>query len=106
MIAALPQQRWRRFDIDRVERGVQCPFALERLPAEGALIEMRFDLLFVIKRKFTIQEQRELSAQPITLRHTKSPKAARIFCVARNRQFFAASSDVPKTSPIFLSRKP
>ena len=38
--------------------------------------------------------------------HTKSPIADRIFCVARKRQFLAASSVVPSISPMFRKRNP
>ena len=38
--------------------------------------------------------------------HINSPRADRIFCVARNKQFLAASSEVPSTSPILRKRIP
>ncbi len=64
-----------------------------------------FHLLFLIEGKFAVQEQRQILSRFLAC-HTKSPKAARIFCVARNRQFLAASSDVPITSPMVRSRMP
>src|SRR5581483_7188617 len=104
--AALVQQRRRGRNLHAIERGMERPLALQRFAAPIARIEMRFYPLLFVERKLAIKQQRKLLANRLAILHRKSPKAARIFCVARNRQFFAASSVVPSTSPIRRRRSP
>ena len=71
-----------------------------------ALFAHRFDQgVFILETQFAQAVQRQLNPDLIAA-HRNSPNAERIFWVARNRQFFAASSVVPRISPIARSRKP
>src|ERR1035438_7526071 len=95
---------------DVVESNLDLALPLQSLAAIDALVQMRFDALLFVKGELTVKIQREEIFHRRAIvqftAHTKSPNAALIFCVARNRQFFAASSVVPKISPIRRSRNP
>ena len=73
--------------------------------AGAALRHMAFDALFHIGRHFAIAVERNLTDNFRTV-HTNASRLALIFCVARNRQFLAASSVVPIISPMARSRNP
>ena len=60
---------------------------------------MIFHVLFFVRRQFAVEIERHRSCGFVAV-HTNSPSTARIFCVARNRQFLAASSLVPRISPM------
>ena len=71
----------------------------------GALKDVPFHAVFFLRRQLAVIIQRNQLLHRIAT-HTNSPSTDRIFCVARNRQFLAASSVVPSISPMLRSRKP
>jgi len=88
-----------------VERGVQRAQAFQLLAALGAAGQVLLHLLFFVEAQLAVKQERQLGLD-LVAGHTNSPSAARIFCVARNKQFFAASSLVPRTSPMARRRIP
>src|SRR5260370_15792025 len=89
----------------RVQRLEQRSLALQRDATARAFVDVQLQPLFLFKRKLAIQKQRQRIFRVLAF-HTKSPRAARIFCVARKRQFLAASSEVPNISPMVRKRRP
>ena len=73
--------------------------------ARGAPIEVLLYAVFLVGGQLTVKVKRNQLRYRIAS-HTKSPNTERIFCVARKRQFLAASSVVPNISPIFRKRSP
>ena len=63
------------------------------------------DAVFLVRRQFAVIIERNEFRNRIAI-HMKSPNTARIFWVARKRQFLAASSVVPSISPMFRKRRP
>ena len=79
-------------------------------PVDGRLaarapVQMLLDLFLLLRRQLAIQIKIGQLPDSFTF-HTRSPNPARIFCVARNKQFLAASSVVSRISPIARSRIP
>ena len=68
-------------------------------------VGVRFDDVFFVRRQFAVIVKSDQVRDRIAS-HVNSPKTARIFWVARNRQFFAASSVVPRISPMLRRRSP
>ena len=89
----------------RIQQVVHPSLAIHFRAARLAAIQMQFQPLFLIEPQLAVQIQRKHSCCFVAF-HVKSPNAARIFCVARNRQFLAASSVVPSTSPMAFRRIP
>src|SRR5262245_10678251 len=93
------------FGLNSVELLMEGSCAIQLGLADQAVVDMLLYDFFFIEGQLPIQHQWELLGDGIAV-HTKSPRAARIFCVARNKQFLAASSVVPRTPPIALRRIP
>src|SRR5205807_7421182 len=103
--ATLGQQRRIGGRRESVQALVQPPGAIDRRPAGAAAVRVLLDLLLLPGFELAVEIQIGQLVDGITS-HIRSPNTARIFCVARNKQFLAASSVVPSTSPIVLSRMP
>ena len=73
--------------------------------APRVLKEVLFEAVLFIGGQFPVKIKWYQFRDRIA-RHTKSPSTERIFCVARKRQFLAASSVVPNISPILRKRSP
>ena len=104
----------------------QLSFAFERRTAIRAVRQMLADLAllhyieFAARRKknnqrlpFTalsvchsILAQTHIQSNPIESSYRMSPRLSRSFLVARNREFFTVSSDVPSRSPMARNRSP
>src|ERR1700676_3651587 len=78
LFAALRQQGGRGPQCNVVERVMESPLARELAAACFTTVYVRFQQLFIVERKLAIQKQREIIFRFLT-RHTKSPKAVRIF---------------------------
>src|SRR5260370_39283863 len=92
-----------RTNLHRIKPLGESAFPFQAAAACVTALQMRFDPFFVVERKLAIEKQRKKSLR-FFARHTKSPRLARIFWVARKMQFLSASSDVPTASPISRSR--
>jgi hypothetical protein len=66
---------------------------------------MRFDLLLHFGEDFAVAVESNPMGD-FSAVHRNVSKLDLIFCVARKRQFFAASSLVPKMSPMARRRSP
>ena len=95
----------RRFSLGLVQRAVQRLCPIQRRPATFARFQMLVNRLLFLERQFSIEEKRKQALDPIAT-HTNSPSATLIFCVTRKRQFLAACSVVPSTSPMAFRRRP
>src|ERR1035441_3087571 len=96
VVPAFLQQRRRNFGLAPVERRRQGPLPLQLGGARGTLVQMLVYLVFLVRCDLTVEIERNQLRNRIAV-HTKSPNTPRIFCVARKRQFFAASSDRKST---------
>src|SRR5205085_2964792 len=97
--AASLQERRRRLQFAPVQAGGKKPLLFHFPRARAAAVRMLFDGVFLLRRQFAVVVQRNEGGNRLAV-HVKSPNTERIFWVARNRQFFAASSVVPRISPI------
>ena len=104
-LAAARQQIERHIAPFRVQRRVPGFFRVQCALAKRAAVQMLLQILFRGEIQFSVKIWRKISLRDVAV-HTKSPSAARIFWVARNRQFLAASSVVPSISPMFRNRRP
>src|SRR5579884_165836 len=104
-LPASRQQLERNIFLLGIERAMPRLFPRQGARAERTLLQMKLKCLFFGEIQLTVQIQREVLLS-LSAVHTKSPKPARIFWVARNRQFLAASSVTPKASPIDRNRIP
>ena len=95
----------RRLKLLAVEQAVHGALAVEHCPAVEARFEVRFQQLFLVHLQLAVEHQSKLLAN-VFAGHIHSPNAERIFCVALKRQFLAASSLVPSTSPMARRRMP
>src|SRR5579864_4506802 len=105
LVPALGQHTGRQSGLPAIDRRRHRPLAFQFRAATVALVEMLFDAVLDFRRKLTVIIERNRFHYCIAS-HTKSPNTTRIFCVARNRQFLAASSLVPSTSPMARRRMP
>src|SRR5262249_7577577 len=105
LAAAFEQKLRRRLDARLIEPTMQDLLAVESAAAGGAAVHVLFEIVFLPRRQLAIKIQSGQLFHSITV-HTKSPNPARIFCVARNKQFLAASSVVSRISPMVRSRMP
>src|SRR5262249_18795413 len=103
--AALLEQRRAWNCVGRVQRLEKRLLPRQSVAAGGAFVDMRLQPFFVLEGKLAVKKQRHRLSCFIAF-HTKSPRLERIFCVARKRQFLAASSEVPNISPMALKRMP
>src|SRR5947209_3454827 len=103
--SALREQIERNIHPFRVRRGMPLFFARQSTLAESALGQMSLEFLFPGEIQFAVEVERQILLNLLTS-HAKSPNAMRIFCVARNKQFLAASSVTPSASPMARSRMP
>jgi hypothetical protein len=102
---AIVEQEVRNRLLAAIESGREGALLIHLARAFGAAIDVLFDAVFFVGVQFAVIVKRYQFRNRIA-RHTKSPKTARIFCVARKRQFLAASSVVPSISPMFRNRSP
>jgi len=103
--AAFGEQVRRKFGGTGVERRREVTLVFHFTGAGCAIVKVLLDLIFLFGDQFAVEVEGNQLSDRITI-HTKSPNTARIFCVARKRQFLAASSVVPSISPIFRNLKP
>src|ERR1017187_10054751 len=103
--AALFKEQQGSVGLSPVERRRKPPLPLHFARAGGAPVQVLLHALLFFGRQFAVEVKRNQLHSPIAT-HTKSPNTERIFCVARKRQFLAASSVVPRVSPMFRRRSP
>jgi hypothetical protein len=103
--AALFEQQRGRLGLSLVESRRKPPLPFHFARAGGAPVQVLLHAFLFLGWQFAVEVKRNQLPNPIAV-HTKSPNTERIFCVARKRQFLAASSVVPRVSPMFRRRSP
>ena len=88
-----------------VERRRHGPLPLHFAGAGGTSVQVLFQAVFLFRHQLAVEIEGNQLGNRIAS-HTQSPNSARIFRVARKRQFLAASSVVPSRSPMFRRRRP
>ena len=103
--AAGLEQHGRNLRLAPVERRRHGPLPLHFARAAGTRVQVLFQAVLLFRHQLAVKIEGNQPGNRIAS-HTQSPNTARIFWVARKRQFLAASSVVPSISPMFRNRNP
>src|SRR5262249_672375 len=105
LTAAFGQKQWRRLQPQLIEPTMQRLLPVEGAAAGGAAVHVLLEIVFLPRGQLPVKIESGQLFPRITV-HAKSTNPARIFCVARNKQFLAASSVVSRISPMVRRRIP